>query len=208
MMATYRAERRVFDRLKSDMSDQTREEYETAVNTVVERYNTTVRENRFTVGGAVEIFTYALLRSVGIDCHHNAAQATGADIILANKKELSIKSSFKGFANVGLINKQGVGLRKWATATLFVVSDVGIVFGAPDMVNEEDDILDAGDNVQLKKKALKRIADDEDNLIRLNIAQKPPTEKAGLSERQSAVVARHILNEKELASLLEHLDRD
>lgn len=206
-MTSYKAEQRYFNVLKADMSDEAQKEYELAVNTVVSRFNTSVLENRFTVGGAVEVFTYALLRSVGIECYHNAAQATGGDITLPDKKELSIKGSFAGISSIGLINKRGGGYRKWTTATLFVISGVGIVFGAPDMV-DADDINDAQDQIQLKKKGLQKLVNDDRNVIPLNIANKPPKEKAGESKRQSMAVARLILNEKKLGALLNHLDRD
>lgn len=206
-MTSYKAEQHYFNVLKADISDESRKEYEVAVNTVVSRFNTSVLENRFTVGGAVEVFTCALLRSVGIECYHNAARTTGGDLTLPDKKELSIKGSFAGISSIGLINKRGGGQRKWITATLFVVSGVGIVFGAPDMV-DADDINDAQDQIQLKKKGLEKLVRDDKNVISLNIANKPPKEKAGETKRQSMEVARFILKEKSLNTLLKHSDRD
>ena len=67
-MTRYRQERRVFDRLKSDCPDRAKQEYELAIGTLLERYNTTIYENRFVVGCVVEVFTCAFLRVVGIDC--------------------------------------------------------------------------------------------------------------------------------------------
>ena len=52
-MRSYTQERRVFDRLKSDCSDEAKQEYELAFDTLLTRYNTTIHENRFVVGGAV-----------------------------------------------------------------------------------------------------------------------------------------------------------
>ena len=130
----YTAERRVFDRLKSDCSRTVRKDYQIAVKTLVERYNTTIYENRFVAGGAVEVFTCALLRSVGIDCTLCGDQAQGGDILLPNNRMISLKSSFRGIADIRLLNQMGTGERRWDTATLFVISGVGIVFGAPDMV--------------------------------------------------------------------------
>ena len=60
-MKTYHYERKVFDILKERTSGQVRQEYETAIAMLLERYNTTIHENRFVAGGAVEVFTYALL---------------------------------------------------------------------------------------------------------------------------------------------------
>ncbi len=77
---SYHQERRVFDRLRADLAPQVKREYEAAFNTLIERYNTTIKENRFITGGALEVFTYALLRSVGIECNLYGSQATHGDI--------------------------------------------------------------------------------------------------------------------------------
>ena len=122
-LPSYATERRVFERLKSDCSDQAKLEYELAFNTLIERYNTTIHENRFTTGGAVEVFTYALLCSVGIDCTLYADQSKSGDILLPNDKKLSLKGTFTGGASdVKLINQLGEGNRSWTTATLFIIS--------------------------------------------------------------------------------------
>lgn len=195
------AERRVFDRLKSDCSTESKHEYELAVDTLVERYNTTIYENRFIVGGAVEVFTYALLRSVGINCTLYSEQTKSGDILLPNDKKLSIKSSFKGVASIRLLNKQGSGDRVWNTATLFVVAGVGMIFGAPDMV-APDAVKDVSDAVVLKRAALQNLIDNPLNVIEMEIFQKPPTEMTGFSHKASTAVAKQILFETQSKSLL------
>ena len=65
---SYNSERRAFAHLKDNCPQAVSDEYVQAIKTVLERYNTTIYENRFVTGGAVEIFTCALLRSVGLDC--------------------------------------------------------------------------------------------------------------------------------------------
>lgn len=112
MRTRYTAERRVFDRLKSDCSRTVKNDYQVAVKKLVELYNTTIYENRFIVGGAVEVFTYALLRSVGIDCTLYGDQAQGGDILLPNNRTLSVKSRFRGVAEIRLLNKMGDGERR------------------------------------------------------------------------------------------------
>ena len=201
----YFAERRVFDRLKSDCSTESKQEYELAVATLVERYNTTIYENRFIVGGAVEVFTYALLRSVGIDCTLYGDQAKSGDILLPNDKKLSVKGTFTGGASeVRLMNKQGGGARVWDTATLFVVSGVGIVYGAPDMVSPEN-IKDMSDAIVLKRKGLQNLIADHDNVFELEISQKPPTEMTGFSHKASTAVAKQILFELQSKKLLKSI---
>ena len=62
-MTKFTGERSVFDRLRSDISVEAQQEYELAIKRLIECYNTTIRENRFTVGGALKVFTCALLGS-------------------------------------------------------------------------------------------------------------------------------------------------
>ena len=198
----YSAERRAFDRLKNGCSLEAKDEYEKAIQILVERYNTTIYENRFTVGGAVEVFTYALLRSVGIDCTLYGDQAKSGDILLPNDKKLSVKATFTGGAkDVRLLNKQGGGERLWDTATLFIISNVGIVYGTPEMVNHND-IKDVNDAVILKRKGLLFLMSDESNIFEMNISQKPPTEMTGFSHKASTALARQILFETKSKSLL------
>ena len=97
-MTRFRQEQRAFQRMKQDCSVEVRQEYELAVATLLERYNTTIYENRFIAGGAVEVFTYALLRSVGIDCTLYGNQSKSGDILLPDGKILSVKGAFTGGA--------------------------------------------------------------------------------------------------------------
>ena len=197
----YRAERRVFDRLKADCPRSARGEYELAIQTLLERYNTTIHENRFIAGGAVEVFTYALLRLVGIDCTLYGDQAQAGDILLPNDRKLSVKGSFRGVEDIRMLNLMGAGDREWSAATLFVVSGTGIVFGAPDMVDETH-LKDAGDAKVLKRAGLQALVDDPANVIEMEIAFKPPTEMTGFSHKASTTVARQILFEMGLRNLL------
>ena len=193
--ATYTAERRAFSRLKSDCSEESKLEYESAIAVLIERYNTTIYENRFIVGGAVEVFTFALLRSVGLDCTLYGDQAKSGDILLPNDKKLSVKGAFTGGAtDIRLLNKQGGGERYWDTATLFVISEVGIIYGTPDMVSG-DDVEDVSDAVVLRRRGLLSLMKDENNVFEMNICKKPPTEMTGFSLKASTAVAKQILVE-------------
>ena len=197
-MTRYKEERRVFDRLKSDCTDGAKQEFELAVHTLLERYNTTIRENRFVVGGAVEVFTCALLRVVGIDYTLYGPQAT---VLLPNDKKLSIKASFRGLTSIKLLNQMGEGDREWETATLFVISGVGIVFGAPDMV-EPEQVKATGDGKSLTAKGLKSLAANPENVMPMKIPQKPPTEQAELRRRSSTLVAHEVLLDTKAQILL------
>ena len=195
-------ERRVFDRLREDLSIEAKQEYEYSVAALLERYNTTIHENRFIVGGAVEVFTCALLRSVGIDCTLYADQAKYGDILLPNDRKISIKGSFVGgITNVKLINKLGGGHREWTTATLFVVSEIGIIYGSPDMVAVEH-IRDVSDGTQITTAGMKTLSENPANVLEMEILRKPPTEMTGFSHKASTAVARQILQDIKAVGLL------
>ena len=123
---------------KDNLSNKTRQEYEIGIRTLIERYNTTIRENRFVVGGVVEIFTMALLRSTGIEVSAYGAESVAGDLILPDLKMFSVKSSFTSSGSIRLVNTMGDSATNWTTATLFVLANVGIVYGDPLMVVEGD----------------------------------------------------------------------
>lgn len=203
MNQSYMAERRAFDRLRSDCSDIVKREYELACGTVVERYNTTLRENRFIAGGAVEIFTCALLRSVGIECTLYANHATDGDILLPNHKLLSVKATFAGGPKtVKLMNKLGASRSTWKTATLFIFSEIGIVYGDPTMIDPKY-VVDTGDGLELKRRGvIELIESPDDNVFPMDLPRKPPTEMAGFSHKASASIARGIMFEMKTTELL------
>ena len=82
----YTHERRVFQRLREHSSDTARKEFERASAELILSYNTTIPENRFIVGGAMEVFVCALLRSVGIHAILYGEESHGGDILLPNDK--------------------------------------------------------------------------------------------------------------------------
>ena len=129
------------------------------------------------------------------------------DILLPNDGKISIKGTFKGIADVRLLNKMGEGDREWKIATLFVVSGLGVVFGAPDMVDETH-LKNVEDAVVIKKEGLKVLANNPNNVISMKIAQKPPTEVAGFSQKASTAVARQIFLETDSTTLLQAFTSD
>ncbi len=204
-MSGYARERGTFERLRSDCSPQAKREYERAFNALMERYNTMIYENRFITGGAVKVFTCALLCSVGIDCTLYGDQSKSGDILLPNDRKLSVKGTFTGGPNdVKLMNKLGEGHREWNTATLFVISEVGIVYGAPDMVDPEH-VKDVKDGTALKKVAVVNLMRDASNVFEMELARKPPTEMTGFSHKASTAVARRILLQTQSVALLQTL---
>ena len=199
-MTNFEIERDCFKHLKENMSSEAKTEYETGVKHLVERYNTAIYENRFTVGGVVEVFTLALMRSTGIEIEGCGSEAQGGDLILLSGRMFSLKSSFTRGGNVILVNTRGDSGTDWETATLFVLSDVGIVYGDPAMA-EEDDLNRVADNLQIKRAALNRFARDPSKLIPMEIPLKPPTEMADSSMKASDAVARQLMNELNMHTL-------
>ncbi len=90
----FEIERNCFKHLRENLSNEAKAEYETGVKHLVERYNTAIYENRFTVGGVVEVFTLALMRATGIEIEGCGSEAQGGDLILPNGRMFSLKSSF------------------------------------------------------------------------------------------------------------------
>ena len=194
-------ERKVFDFLKNNCPEDAKRQYEIAVNALLRDYNTTLYENRFVVGGAVEVFTCAILKATGISCALYSDQSKSGDILLQNDRKLSIKGTFTGGpANVKLMNKLGAGERPWDTATFFIISQVGIVYGSPDMVRDEH-IADVSDGVELKKAALVELMKDGSNVFDLQINPKPSGLAAGHSRKASTAVAEQIMSDMNLTAL-------
>ena len=197
----YSEEKKVFEKLKSESSTEAKTEYEVAIRELLKNYNTTIHENRFIVGGAVEVFTYCLLRCVGIDCALVGSQAQGGDIALRSGKKISIKGSFNGLTSVKLINQLGTGERNWTTATFFVISGVGILFGSPDIVPQEY-VRFTQDGTEINKKGMKHLIDAyPQNVFKIDIAHKAPTKEANKSLKASTILAKQILSDTNARSL-------
>ena len=201
---SFEIERDCFKHLKENLSSEAKTEYETGVKHLVERYNTAIYENRFTVGGVVEVFTLALMRATGIEIEGCGSEAQGGDLILPNGRMFSLKSSFTRDGSVILVNTRGDSGTDWKTATLFVLSNIGIVYGDPDMA-EEDDLNRASDNLHIKRSALNRFAQDLSKLIPMEIPLKPPTELADSSMKASDAVARQLMNELNMFTLRDQI---
>ena len=201
---SFEIERDCFKHLKENLSSEAKTEYETGVKHLVERYNTAIYENRFTVGGVVEVFTLALMRATGIEIEGCGSEAQGGDLILPNGRMFSLKSSFTRGGSVILVNTRGDSGTDWKTATLFVLSNIGIVYGDPDMA-EEDDLNRASDNLHIKRSALNRFAQDLSKLIPMEIPLKPPTELADSSMKASDAVARQLMNELNMFTLRDQI---
>ena len=200
---SYEDEMRAFAQLKSGMSDAAADEFVAALEVLHSRFNTTIRENRFIVGGALELFMHALLLSSGVMVQPHGPVGTGGDFVLTQSgTELSLKSEFtpgRG-GQIGLVNKQGGGDRQWETATLFVFSEVGILYCDPSMV-PAGSVKDQGDQISISRRIVEAAAEEERFRIEMPIPTKQPTMAAGKSERASRTVALEILRSENLDHL-------
>lgn len=201
----FNVEKSCFNFLKENLDNKAKSEYESGIKNLVERYNTAIYENRFLVGGVVEVFTLALMRSTGIEIQGCGSEAQGGDLILPTGEMFSLKSSFTETGGIFLINTRGTSGTKWKTATLFVLSNIGIVYGDPSMA-AEDDLKRNRDNLEIKRTALTRFAQDSSNCIAMNIPVKPPTKMASSSLKASDIVARELMKELKMVKLLDQIE--
>lgn len=151
-----------------------------AIDAVLTRYNTVVYENRFIVGGVVEQIIGASARDLGLEVQNAGKQNQGYDLELgvADGAGISIKGVF---ASTGgrhnLINirssESDRDLRElWTTATIFVMSEIGI--GYTDPLFGADFLHPTKDALQISGGLLKKWwAQHPEWLIEAPIPRKP-----------------------------------
>ena len=108
---------------------------ESAISRVYWTYDTRLRENRFTVGGVVEYIVGTALRACGVPVRHRGVIESDIDLQLEDGPGgYSLKAIFKG-AGTRLVNTMGAraSRERWAFATLFLVSGIGIVYADPQL---------------------------------------------------------------------------
>lgn len=203
----FNSEQRYFNHFRNNLSDDAKAEYELGIKNLLERYNTTIYENRFIVGGVVEVFTLALLRSTGIAVFDYGSETAAGDLILPEGRMFSVKSSFTKTGDIRLVNTMGESDTVWKTATLFVLSNVGIVYGDPSMV-VEGDLKRVKDALTIKRAAVNRFAEDVSNLVAMDIPLKPPKEATGKSHKASTAVARQLMDELKMVNLMHQINRN
>ena len=151
-----------------------------AIDAVLTRYNTTVWENRFIVGGVVEQIIGASARDLGLDVQNAGKQNQGYDLELdgANGAGISIKGVFAttngmhNLVNVRTSDPDRDLRERWTTATIFVMSEVGIGYTDPHFGAKF--LNPTGDALQISGRSLKQWWDDHPEwLIRAPIPRKP-----------------------------------
>jgi hypothetical protein len=112
-----------------------------ALDAALRRYNTTVWENRFIVGGVTEQIVGSAARAVGLSVANAGKRNQGYDLELSTEPAVGI--SVKGvFASVNgyhnLINTRGAAdnvelIARWQTATIFIMAGAGIGYVDPEL---------------------------------------------------------------------------
>ncbi|MGC6484699.1 MAG: hypothetical protein ACON4P_03420 [Candidatus Puniceispirillales bacterium] len=202
MTRSFYTEQQCFAALKQNTKQLAVEEYVTALDILLRRYNTTIYENRFVVGGALELFTLFLLQNAGIAAQAYGDETAEGDLILPRNKMLSIKGVFtSGRHTARLINTMGDAEPEWKTATLFVLADVGIVYGDPSMIDPAKHLTKTRDALVLNASGLETIMSREKNIFSMPIPRKPDTRMTRQSLKASEAVARQIIIEARLKTL-------
>src|SRR5438477_10978315 len=111
-------------------------ELEEALRDLVHTYDPAIWENRFVIGGTVELLIAAAMRAVDLDVDNVGAKSTEADFdVYASRlrQRISVKSTFRRKENsVRLVNTMGPNEAKaWLKPTIFLVPDLGMVYGDP-----------------------------------------------------------------------------
>ncbi len=131
----FKEHRKIFKRIRDALKDESnrkyREEFEKALERLVESYDTRNHENRFVVGGALEVLFCALLKALGFECVWLREKRYDLQI---DGRKFSLKGSFtRRRGTVHLINVLGDGEVKWDEPTLFFVGGYGVFYADPCM---------------------------------------------------------------------------
>lgn len=106
-----------------------------AVTALVGDYNSTIRENRFTVGGATERIVATAMRAAGIANVQSRGFAEDEEDIMVGGVAISVKSSYTGRRDqLRLTNTMGDSGTQWSTPTIFVIAERGIGYADPGLL--------------------------------------------------------------------------
>lgn len=102
-------------------------EFLESLEKLISEYPTSIWENRFAVGGALEIIFCAFLRCLGFDCERlNNEKRYDVKI---NEYKFSIKSNFLGSGYIRLINTMGGDSEvEWREPTIVFMGGEGIYY--------------------------------------------------------------------------------
>jgi len=191
--------RKIFKEIKNKLEDEKyseqRKEFEIAIKNLITQYDTANWENRFVVGGALEVLFCALINSIGFKCVW--LKETRYDIKI-NEVKFSLKSNFTGTGDIRLINILGDERVTWNEPTLFFISGAGIYYADPLMNLSTKHTNDA---LVINIDEIKKL--NKEWHISIKIERKP--KNSGKIKTASYDVAKVILEEIQSKYLITHL---
>lgn len=189
----FAAEREAFAKLKQAVENdaELREDIERSLRQLLERFATSIRENRFIVGGVLEVILVAAFKAAGVEASDVGASELRIDIRIPNGG-FSVKGHFSGGGDIRLINVLGESpAAEWDTATLFVLHGVGIGYADPELI-EAEHVKRVKDAVVLHYESLCDFLKNNINyLISCNVPRSKRNSES--TELVSRIVAREIL---------------
>jgi len=172
-------------------------EFQKAIQKLISEYDTANWENRFVVGGALELLFCALLNSIGFMCKWLKEARYDIEV---NSVRFSMKSNFTGSGDIRLINVLGDETVTWEEPTLFFISNIGICYADPEMEIKTKHTHDA---LVINVREIKEmIARSDDWLIPIEIPKKPKNSET--VKTASYDVAKSILGEIKSQCLIYH----
>ncbi len=165
---TFQRERAGFHTFKHcfEQDATLRQELKRAISALYARYDTAIRENRFVVGGALEIILGAALRACGLPVRHRGTETVEWDLLFdGGEGGYSIKSLPKSTSTrlVNVLNRP-VTPDLWRVATLFVLRE-GLVYADPELPwwqarrNTPGILIPRSDALEIKRKTIRAFAD-------------------------------------------------
>ena len=186
--STYRHHRSIYLQFRHGLEDSpdVLDEIIRALGILIAEYGTSVRENRFIVGGGTERILATAMRCVGIQGARARGLGTDEEDIVVEQYQISVKASFTGGRQqIRLINTLGDSIRRWDTATIFVLANVGIGYADPDLLPNAD--RPTSDAVVLPRAPLDNLHTEQPQwLLRCDIPANP-TDSAQLRAASEAV---------------------
>lgn len=200
----YQPARDAFARLADTLraEPQALRELEAALAELIGPYNTVIYENRFLVGGAVEVFFIAAMRYAGLDVTDVGASNMRADFMVGGRIPFSVKSHLRGNPrSFRLINVLGSSEgAAWSEATIFVVHSRGFGYADPELL--PDKAYRVSDAVLLRSRDVFALWDERPELFVECAVPTSNTEQA-TSRLASRTVANDILRERRLLRPIE-----
>lgn len=157
MTSRFAPARRAFALLSASLRNdpELKGEVEEAFRLLLTRFDTTVYENRFVVGGVAERIVAATFVAIGQPAVTEGVVVTRTDI-KAGDANLSVKGVFRRAYSVRLVNVMGKSTRAaWNEGTIVVLTGVGIGYADPDLL--PDATKRVGDALVLPLKPVKAL---------------------------------------------------